>query len=72
MIMFDIVVVNGSYFLSLFLHNFFRFYDGEIEKLAVRIPYVTVVYIGLFLARKLYRNLLKYMGFYELTNTRVW
>ena len=69
MMAFDIVAVNASYFLSLFFHNFFRLYESDIERLVVRIPYVTVVYIGLFLARKLYKNLWKYMGFYELTNT---
>ena len=71
LIAFDIIVVNGSYFLSLYLHNFFRLYEGDIDRLVPRIPYVTFVYIGLFLLRNLYKNLWKYMGFYELTNTVV-
>lgn len=69
MIMFDIIVVNGSYFLSVYLHCFFRMPTETFWRLLARIPYVTIVYIGLFLIRRLYRNLWKYMGFYELTNT---
>ena len=69
LVVFDIVVVNGSYFLSLYFHNFFVLYESDVERLVPRIPYITVVYIGLFLIRNLYKNLWKYMGFYELTNT---
>ncbi len=65
----DIIVVDGAYFLSVFLHDNFRMTQGNFERLIVRVPYITIIYIGLFLIRKLYNNMWKYMGFYELTNT---
>lgn len=68
MLVFDFVIVNGSYILSIYLHRFFDMPIEVLERLLVRVPYVTVVYIGLFFVRKLYNNLWKYMGFYELTN----
>lgn len=64
----DILVVNGSYYLSMFFHRQFNF-DWEIFVfLSRRILFVTVIYIALFLARRLYSNMWKYMGFYELVN----
>ncbi len=68
MLAFDILVVNGAYFLSLFLHRQFSFRLDLAEFLLRRVVFVTVAYIGLFAIRKLYRNLWKYMGFYELVN----
>ncbi len=69
LLIFDVIVVNGSFALSLFLH--FRFaLPREITKyLIVRFPFITVIFIGLFLIRKLYNNLWKYMGFYDLLST---
>ena len=68
MVLFDMFVVNGAYFLSLFLHRQFNM-DVEVAIfLFRRVVFVTVAYIALFVIRKLYRNLWKYMGFYELVN----
>lgn len=64
----DILIVNGAYFLSMFLHRQFSFDYVIFRFLVMRVPYVTVVYILLFLIRKLYSNLWKYMGFYEVMN----
>lgn len=64
----DIVVVNGSYFLSALLHNTYRFGWSTIIFLSRRIVFVTIIYIALFCLRKLYNNMWKYMGFYELIN----
>lgn len=69
MILADIIIVNGAYWLSIFLHNKFYMPDLYISRFIIRMPYVTLIYIGLFLAAKLYRNLWKYMGFLELTKT---
>ena len=69
LILFDLIIVNGSYFLSIYLHCYFRMPSETFPRLLARIPYITIVYIGLFIIRKLYKNLWKYMGFYELTNT---
>ena len=68
LLLLDIVVVNGSYFLSAVLHNPYRFGWATIIFLSRRIVFVTVIYIALFLLRKLYNNMWKYMGFYELIN----
>ncbi len=64
----DIVVVNGSYFLSAFLHNPYRFGWSTVIFLSRRVVFVTIIYIALFFLRKLYSNMWKYMGFYELVN----
>ncbi len=65
----DIIVVNGVYFISVFLHNFFSMSSEMMKLLVTRIPYITVVYIGLYLLANLYKNLWRYMGFLELTKT---
>ncbi len=64
----DFVVVNGAYYLSMFLHRQFSFDWDIFVFLSRRIVFVTVIYIGFFLIRKLYSNMWKYMGFYELVN----
>ncbi len=69
MLLFDIIVVNGAYFLSLFLHRQFDMNIAMATFLFRRVGFVTIAYISLFIIRKLYRNLWKYMGFYELVNT---
>lgn len=69
MLLADLFIVNGSYFISVFLHNKFYMPYEYVERLLPRIVYVSIAYIGLFALRKLYKNLWKYMGFYELTNT---
>ncbi len=69
LLLLDIIVVNGSYYLSMFFHRQF-FFDGEIFAfLTKRVVFVTVIYIALFFARRLYSNMWKYMGFYELINS---
>ncbi len=65
----DFVVVNCAYYISVYLHLFFDVPKEKIEMLVVRIPYVTVVYIGIFMIFKLYKNLWRYMGFLEVTKT---
>lgn len=67
----DIVIVNGAYFLSVFLHNSFSISNPAFFYLLKRIPIVTVVYIGLFLSRKLYNTLWKYVGFFEEVNLTI-
>lgn len=64
----DILIVNGAYVLSMFLHRQFDFDYVIFSFLMMRVPYVTIAYVVLFLIRKLYSNLWKYMGFYEIIN----
>lgn len=69
MILADVLIVNGAYWASIYLHNKFYLPDLYIERLLIRAPYVTAIYITLFFVSKLYKNLWKYMGFLELTKT---
>jgi len=64
----DVLIVNGAYFLSMFLHRQFSFDYVIFRFLVMRIPYVTVIYIVLFIIRKAYSHLWKYMGFYDVIN----
>lgn len=64
----DILVVNGAYYLSMFLHRQFSFDWDIFVFLSRRIVFVTIIYIALFLIRRLYSNMWKYMGFYEMIN----
>lgn len=68
LLLLDIIVVNGSYFLSVFMHCGFRLNWNDVVFLSRRVIFVTVIYIALFLLRKLYSNMWKYMGFHELMN----
>ena len=68
LLLLDILVVNGAYYLSMFLHRQFSFDWNIFVFLSRRIVFVTVIYIVLFLIKKLYSNMWKYMGFYELVN----
>lgn len=65
----DFVVVNCAYYISVYLHFFFDMPREKFEMMIIRIPYVTIVYLGLFLIAKLYKNLWRYMGFLEVTKT---
>ena len=65
----DLIVVNGAYYASVLLHFYFDLPPEKYEMLVARIPYVTIIYIGLFLVARLYRNLWRYMGFLEVTKT---
>lgn len=67
----DIIIVNGAYFLSVFLHNAFSIGTDAFLYLLRRMPVVTAVYLGLFLWRKLYNTLWKYVGFFEEVNLTV-
>ena len=64
----DIIIVNGAYFFCVFLHERFWITRNEIKWLLIGAPVVTVIYISLFALRKLYKNMWKYMGFYEVVN----
>lgn len=66
---FDIAVVNGSFVLSLFLHFGYALPLWVTRYILLRMPLITVVFIGLFLVARLYNNLWRYMSFYELLST---
>lgn len=69
LLLFDIIVVNGSFALSLFLHFGFELPRWVTKYLLIRFPFITVIFITLFVVRKLYSNLWRYMSFYELVST---
>ena len=71
MILVDFIFVNCSYLASIYLHylDYSVMPRDIIDKLIIRMPYVTLVYLGVFAIAKLYANLWRYMGFLELTKT---
>lgn len=69
LLIFDIIVVNGSFALSLFLHFGFSLPKWVTKYILLRFPAITIIFIGLFLAFKLYNNLWRYMSFYEILRT---
>lgn len=71
MILIDFVFVNGAYFASIYLHyiDYSVMPKDILKMLVMRVPYITVVYIGLFMIGQLYKNLWKYIGFLELAKT---
>ena len=71
MILIDFLFVNGAYLISIYLHylDYSVMPKQILNMLFVRMPYVTIVYIGVFVVAKLYKNLWRYMGFLELTKT---
>lgn len=66
LLLFDIAVVNGSFALSLFLHFSYSMPLWVTRYILIRFPIITVIFIGFFVAAKLYNNLWRYMSFYEL------
>lgn len=68
LLLIDFFAVNMAYFLSLFLHRQFSFDVDLFVLLLRRMPYVTVIYISIFVLRRLYKNVWKYMGFFEIVN----
>ncbi len=68
LVLLDIIAVNGAYYFSMLLHRQFSFNWEVFIFLSRRIVFVTIIYIALFFLRRLYSNMWKYMGFYELIN----
>ncbi len=71
MILIDFLFVNGSYLASIYLHylDYSVMPKDIIDMMLIRMPFVTIVYLGVFALAKLYANLWRYMGFLELTKT---
>ncbi len=69
LMLFDIIAVNGSFALSLFLHFGFEMPHRVAIYILLRIPIITVIYISSFMIGKLYNNLLRYVSFYDVICT---
>lgn len=69
LLLFDVIVVNGAFALSLFLHYYYQLPREVAKYILLRFPIITVIFITLFLFGKLYNNLWRYMSFYELLST---
>lgn len=67
--LFDVIAVNGSFALSLFLHFSYSMPLWVTRYILLRMPLITVAFISLFIIAKLYNNLWRYMSFYELLST---
>lgn len=69
LLLFDIIVVNGSFALSLFLHFSYSVPLWVTRYILIRFPIITVIFIGFFIVARLYNNIWRYMSFYELLCT---
>lgn len=62
----DFFIVNLVYPLMIFIHWNFK-YDQELFiRMLLRVPYITLFYIGFYALSKLYRAVWKYAGLYEI------
>lgn len=66
LILADIVIVNLAYPIMVLIYWNFRYSPDLMLKLLIRIPFVTLFYIGSYAVSKLYRSVWKYAGIYEL------
>ncbi len=62
----DFLIVNGLYFIMVLLHWNFHPDTELLLRLCLRIPYVTLLYIGVNSFFKLYKTLWKYAGLYDI------
>ena len=66
LILADIVIVNLAYPIMVLIYWNFRYSPDLMLKLLIRVPFVTLFYIGSYGVSKLYRSVWKYAGIYEL------
>ncbi len=62
----DFLIVNLLYFLMVFVHWNFRMDDFLALRLALRVPYVTLAYLGCNALFRTYNTLWKYAGLYDM------
>ena len=62
LILADIVIVNLAYPIMVLIYWNFRYSPDLMLKLLIRIPFVTLFYIGSYAVSKLYRSVWKYAG----------
>ncbi len=62
----DFLCANLLYFLMVFLHWNFRMDAEMLQRLCLRIPYVTLFYIGFNFVFRTYSTLWKYAGLYDM------
>ncbi len=62
----DFLIINTVYFAMVALHWNFHMDAELLLRLSLRIPYVTLFYIGMNLLLKLYKTLWRYAGIYDL------
>lgn len=62
----DFLIVNLVYPLMVFIHWNFYFDRNLFLRMALRIPYVILFYLGLYAVAKLYKAVWKYAGLYEI------
>lgn len=62
----DILIVNLVFFVMIFFHWNFSMDKPEFLRLLLRIPYVTLFYIGSYFIFKIYNTAWRYAGLYEM------
>lgn len=66
MMLFDFLIVNAVYYFMVFIHWNFVMDEGLLTKLSLRVPFVTLLYMGFNLLFKLYNINWKYAGLYDV------
>ena len=70
LIIYDVLAVNGAYFLALWLRFDFRFSEIDVQYLTawkVFTPWYTVICLVVFWFLRLYRSIWRFASFSELT-----
>lgn len=65
----DFVIVNAVYLFSAFLYENFSPNARLLLSLLLRVPYVSLFYLGIYGLFKLYKTVWKYAGLYEALRT---
>ncbi|MFB0959000.1 MAG: nucleoside-diphosphate sugar epimerase/dehydratase [Clostridiaceae bacterium] len=64
----DIIIISGAYFISLNLKRDFFLTSGDINYFKTYVPFILMIYLGSFLLFGLYRNMWAYAGLDEYMN----
>ncbi len=62
----DILIINAIYFLMMFFYGNFYMSQTTLIRMSLRIPVVTLVYIGLYALGRIYNIIWKYAGLYDV------
>ena len=62
----DILVVNAVYFLMMFLYGNFHMSYETVMQMSIRIPFVTLLYIGIYALSQIYNIIWRYASLYDV------
>lgn len=62
----DIIIINAIYFLMMFFYDNFHMSHMTLVQMSLRIPLVTLVYIGFYALGRMYNIIWKYASLYDV------